>query len=207
MEKGEGKTSKKAALFVTTMSAFVTSLSLSSVNVALPSIGKTFSLNAVYMNWIMLTYTLATSIFLVPIGKIADIYGRKKVFLAGTGIFTGACLLMGFSINPEMLIILRVVQGIGSASLFGIGVAILSSVYPPGERGKNIGITVTGVYSGLSLGPFVGGLITHHIGWRGVFFMNVPFGIAMLIVILLKLKGEWLDARGEKFDLIGSIIY
>jgi MFS family permease len=106
-----------------------------------------------------------------------------------------------------MLIAIRVVQGLGSAMIFGTGVAIVTSVYPPGERGKALGIYITSVYIGLSTGPFLGGIMTQHFGWRSIFFVNVPIGLLAIVLILWKLKGEWAECRGEKFDLTGSLIY
>ncbi len=207
MDKGKSVAGKTTALVVTTMSSFLTPLSLAMVNVALPSIGKEFSMDAVSLSWVATAYLLSAAIFLVPLGKVADIHGRKKIFLIGTSVFTVASFFMGIAPTPFVLILFRAIQGVGASTLFGVSVAILSSVFGQGERGKVIGINVAAVYSGLSFGPFVGGLLTQHLGWRSVFLINIPFGIIMVIAILWKLKGEWADARGEKFDLIGSLIY
>ena len=106
-----------------------------------------------------------------------------------------------------MLIVLRGIQGIGSAMVFGTGVAIITSVYPPKERGKAIGITVTSVYVGLSLAPFLGGLLTQYLGWRSIFYATVPFGLMVIWITWRYIKEEWADAKGEKFDLGGSILY
>ena len=91
--------------------------------------------------------------------------------------------------------------------IFGTGVAILTSVFPIGERGKALGINVAAVYLGLSLGPFLGGLLTQHFGWRSIFLANVPLGTIIVATVFWKLKGEWAEAKGDKFDLSGSIIY
>jgi len=87
------------------------------------------------------------------------------------------------------------------------GVAILTSIYPPGERGKVLGINVAAVYSGLSCGPFFGGLLTQYFGWRSIFFSNIPLGLLIVLVTIWKLKGEWTEAKGEKFDVLGSILF
>lgn len=91
--------------------------------------------------------------------------------------------------------------------ILGTGVAILTSVFPLGERGKSLGINATAVYLGLSLGPFLGGFLTQHLGWRSIFLVNVPLGLMIIIFVFWKLRGEWAEARGEKFDFIGSTIY
>jgi EmrB/QacA subfamily drug resistance transporter len=153
------------------------------------------------------SYLLAAAIFLVPFGRIADIHGRKKVFSWGIIIYTTASLLIAFSGSVAALLFLRVVQGFGSAMIFGTGIAIVTSVYPPSERGRVLGINVSAVYVGLSLGPFLGGFLTQQFGWRSIFLANVPAGALALYVIARRLKGEWAEARGERFDLGGAIIY
>lgn len=194
-------------LWAITLSSFLTPLALSTVNVALPSIGRHFSLSAVTLGWMATAYILSAAVFLLPFGKMADIYGRKKVFISGTIVFTIASFLMGIAKTPGFLILFRVIQGIGGSMIFGTGIAILISVFPIGERGKVLGINVAAVYLGLSFGPFLGGLLTEHIGWRSIFFINVPFGIIIMAFTIWKLKGEWAEARGETFDIAGSFIY
>lgn len=198
---------KKSALLVATLSSFLTPLMGSSINVALPAIAEEFSMTAVTLSWVATSFLLAAAMFLVPFGRLADIRGRKKVFAIGVAVYTLASLLSAYATSGEMLIILRVLQGIGAAMIFGIGIAILTSVYPPGERGRALGITVAAVYTGLSIGPFFGGFMTEHFGWRSIFLAQVPIGIAIIFLIFWKLKGEWLGAEGEKYDLIGAVIY
>jgi len=198
---------KRAALLVATLASFLTPFMGSSVNIALPSIGKEFLMDAVLLNWVATSYLLAAAMFLVPFGKIADIYGRKKIFLYGVSIYTISSFLSAISTSAITLISFRVLQGIGSAMIFGTGVAILTSVFPVGERGKVLGINAAAIYLGLSLGPFVGGVLTQHLSWRSIFLANVPLGLVIIIFAFCKLKGEWAEARGEKFDFIGSIVY
>ncbi len=198
---------KKITLFVVTVAAFLTPFDGSSVLVALPSIGKEFSMDAISLTWVSTAYLLASAMFLVPLGRIADIHGRKKMFAAGIVVFTLASLSMVFCRSALMLISFRICQGIGSAMIFGTGTALLTSVFPTEERGKALGINVAAVYFGLSIGPFLGGFLTRHFGWRSIFLVNVPLGFILIILISLKLKGEWAEAKGEAFDLTGSVIY
>jgi EmrB/QacA subfamily drug resistance transporter len=179
----------------------------SAINLALPSIGKEFSLNAVLLGWIATSFLLATAALLLPAGRLADIYGRAKLFKIGIAIYTAASLFCGLSYSGEVLIISRVIQGIGGAMLFSTSTAILVSFFPFEERGKVLGINTAAVYTGLSSGPFIGGLITQHIGWRYIFFLNVVLGLLSLIIASRKLKFEWAEAKGEKFDFGGSIVY
>jgi len=198
---------KRVALLVATLSSFLTPFMSSSVNIALPSIGNEFSMDAVLLNWVATSYLLAAAMFLVPFGKIADIKGKKKIFSCGILIYTLSSFLSAISTSAVTLVSFRILQGIGSAMIFGTGVAILTSVFPSGERGKVLGINAAAVYLGLSLGPFLGGFLTQYFGWKSIFLANVPLGLIILIFVLWKLKGEWAEAKGEKFDLIGSIIY
>ena len=164
-------------------------------------------MDAILLGWVATAYLLAAAMFLVPLGRIADIYGRKRIFTYGMITYTAASLLSAISTSAAMLISFRVLQGIGGAMIFSTGVAILTSVFPPEERGRVLGINVAAVYAGLSLGPFVGGLLTQYLGWRSIFWANVPLGLLIIALIFWKLKGEWAEAKGEKFDIAGSIIY
>lgn len=200
-------TMKRVILFIAIISSFITPFDGSSVNIALPSIGEEFSLDAVTLSWITTAYLLSIAILLVPFGKLADIFGRKRVFLLGISIFTIASFFVRFSADVTMLIALRLLQGAGCAMIFGTSLAILSAAYPPGERGKALGITIAAVYLGLSLGPFLGGILTETMGWRSIFLVNVPLGILCILFTVWKLPMEWRDAAGERFDLAGSVLW
>jgi EmrB/QacA subfamily drug resistance transporter len=179
----------------------------SSVNLALQAIGTEFGVSAVTLNWIISSYMLSTSMFLLPAGRAGDILGRKKVFTAGLSVFTLSMILLFFTPGITWLISVRVLQGIGGAMMFGTNMAILTSVFPQGERGHAMGINVTSVYAGLASGPFLGGLLTRYLGWRSIFAFLVPMGIISLILIYRKMNHEWADAKGESFDWQGAIIY
>ena len=180
---------------------------ISSVNIALPAIGKEFKTDAVLLSWVATSYLLAAAVSLVPFGKLADIYGRKKIFLSGQIIVIVTSLLAAMSVSAPMLIIFRIFQGVGGAMIFATSIAILTSVYPPRERGRVLGIAVAAVYIGLSCGPFFGGWLTQHFSWRSIFLINIPLGLSIVWLVLWKLKGEWTGAEGDKFDLTGSVIY
>ena len=198
---------KLTALTIASLSSFITPFMMSSINIALPVIGKEFKTDAVVLSWVATSYLLAAAVSLVPFGKLADIYGRKKIYMLGMVLFTLTSLLCAIATSAPMLIIFRIFQGAGSAMVFATGIAILSSVYPAQERGKVLGIAVAAVYIGLSCGPFFGGLLTQHFSWRSIFLINIPFGVLIILLIIFKLKGEWKGAEGQKFDLTGSIIY
>jgi len=198
---------KLSALIIASISSFLTPFMISSVNIALPAIGNEFETDAVLLSWVATSYLLAASVSLVPFGKLADIHGRKKIFIAGQIIVTVTSLLAAVSVSVPMLIVFRIFQGVGGAMVFATSIAILTSVYPPRERGKVLGIAVAAVYIGLSCGPFFGGWLTQHFSWRSIFLVNIPLGLCIIVLVLLKLKGEWTGAEGDKFDLTGSVIY
>ena len=149
---------------------------------------------------------MSTAVFLVPAGKIADIYGRKKLFMLGIIIFTLASLFSAFVPSIQWLIGMRILQGLGGSIVMTTAVAILTSVFPPQERGKALGINVSMVYIGLASGPTLGGLLTAHLGWRSIFYMPVPLGVVIVLFTLYSLRGEWADAQGESLDIPGSLI-
>ncbi len=200
-------TGKKIVLAVACLGSFLTPFMGSAINVALPAIGKEFNSGAVLLGWVATSYLLAAAVFLLPIGKLSDIWGRKRVFLLGLLIFSLSSLLCALAPSITTLIVFRVIQAIGSAMIFGTAVAIVTSVFPVGERGAAMGITVASVYIGLSLGPFAGGFLTGLFGWRSIFTFTVPLGLAALIVVFKNIKQEWADARGESFDVAGSLLY
>lgn len=200
------KGTQNAALAVSMLSAIFNSMGSSSVNVALPAIGREFSMNAAMLGWVATTMILAASIFVVPFGKIADIFGRKKLMIIGTCVYIVGSILAALSISTLFLLSSRVIQGIGASMIFGTSVAILTSVFPAEKRGWALGWNVSAVYMGLTAGPFIGGLITSYMGWRYIFWLNVPLGILSLFFLVFMLKGEWAEAKDEKFDYWGSLI-
>jgi len=179
----------------------------SAINIALPVIGQEFHSGAVLLSWLATAYILTAAVLLIPFGKLSDIYGRSKFLKIGIFIFTAGSFLCALSGSDTELLIFRLVQGLGSSFIFASITAVLVSAFPVNERGKILGINVTAVYIGLSSGPFIGGIITHNIGWRYIFYLSALIGAAIFILIMFKLGTEWKEAEGEKFDLTGSVIY
>lgn len=190
---------------VAVLTSFLTPFVATSINIALPSIGNEFTASAILLGWIPTVYLLSLAVCLVPFGRIADIYGRKRFFTYGIIIFTVSSFLATLSFSVGMLIFFRVLQGLGCAMIFGNLFAIIASIFPASDRGKALGITLTGSFMGMFLGPVLGGFLTEYLGWRSIFFFNVPLGI-LASVAVTRIKGEWTEASGEKFDIIGSMI-
>src|ERR1035437_6552217 len=200
------KRTQTAALVVSMLSAIFNSMGTSSVNVALPVIGREFALNASLLGWIATSMLLAQSVFVVPFGKLADIYGRKKLMIIGTAVYTAGSVMAALAQGIFFLLFSRVVQGLGASMIFGTSVAILTSVFPPEKRGWALGWNVSAVYLGLTAGPFVGGIMTSYLGWRSIFWLNVPLGLPSMFFLFFMLKGEWAESEVEKFDYTGSLI-
>jgi EmrB/QacA subfamily drug resistance transporter len=199
--------SKNLILLLVILTSVVNPFLGAAVNIAIPSIATEFEMTAVSTGWIAMAFLLSSAVFLVPFGKAADIIGRKRIFLYGNLIVALSSLLCALSSTGMMLIASRALQGMGSAMMFGTGMAIITSAFPVSERGKAIGYTVSAVYLGLSVAPFLGGLLTEYFGWRSLFIITIPFGLTVFIITLLALKTEWAEARGEKFDYGGSLVY
>ncbi len=198
---------KMSALLAATLAAFLVPFMGASLNIALPTIGNEFQIDAVLLSWISASFLLASAIFALPFGRTADIYGLKRIFIYGTITYIAFSFLSGIAPSAVLLILFRVFQGIGAAMMFGTGVAILTSVFPLAERGKALGINIAGVYAGLSIGPFLGGVLTQYLGWRSIFFLNVLLGLIVISFVVFRLKGEWAECKGEKFDVKSAVVY
>ena len=205
---GTDKGVNKTLLLVATIAThFFNPFMGAAVNIALKKIGADFSMSAVGLSWVSMSYLLASVMFLVPFGKLGDTWGRTKMFLYGTIFFTISTFLCAFVANSTMLIIMRFMQGIGSAMMTGTLMAIVISAFPPEKRGKVIGLNVSAVYIGSSLAPMLGGLITDAFSWRGLFFINAFASTMIAILIIWKLNRELTEIVKEKFDFTGTILY
>lgn len=198
---------ERSALVVATLTSFIGPFMISSVNVALPAIERDFGLDAIQLSWVATSYLLAMAVALVPAGKLADIYGRRRLFAQGLFIYFLGTLATIFASSYLVLLVTRILQGIGGALFIATGMAILTSIFPPERRGRVIGIYVAAVYIGLSVGPFFGGMLVEHWGWRSIFFCMTPVTLGALLVTLRQLKGEWFGEQGQRFDLGGALLY
>lgn len=196
-----------ALLFMFNISAFLTPFIAGSLNLALPSIGSEFSMDIVSLGWIATVFLLSATVFLVPFGRLADIYGRRRIYQLGTSLFTISSLLCIFATSGTFLLIARIIQGISCAMLWSTSTAILVSIFPAEERGKVLGYNVGSVYLGSSLGPVLGGMMTQAWGWRSIFYLTTLLGLIVSFMTFRILNREWKEADGERFDLIGSLLY
>ncbi len=193
------------ARFVVPFASFVTPFLGSSINVALPAIADEFSLDAVTSGWYNTSYFLAAAMFMLQSARLGDIYGRRKFYLAGLLLIAITSLGMLFAVSTNQLLLLRFSQGIGGALIFGTSHAIMASIFPPEMRGRALGLNVTAIYLGMTCGPFLGGLLTHQLGWRSLFILAGGMSLAAVLLFNRYIRGEWRDADGEDFDWWGSL--
>ncbi len=156
-------------LIICSIASFITPFMGSAVNIALPVIGDGLKANAVILGWVAMSYNLAAAMFLLPLGRLADLKGREILFRIGLGVFGLCSLGCALAWDPYSLVVFRFFQGLGGALLFGTSNAILSAYYPKEVRGKMLGICVSALYLGMALGPTIGGFMTSAFGWRALF--------------------------------------
>ncbi|PVX48853.1 EmrB/QacA subfamily drug resistance transporter [Balneicella halophila] len=179
----------------------------SAVNIALKKIGTEFSMSAVQLSWVSMSYLLAAAVFLVPFGRLGDIWGKTKMFLYGTIFFAITTFLCAFVPNSSFLIAMRFAQGIAAAMMSATLMAYIISAFPPEKRGKVIGLNISAVYLGSSLAPMIGGFLTDALSWRSIFLINASTSTLIAILIIWKLNKELSPVVKEKFDFRGSLLY
>ena len=179
-----------------------------SVTVALPSIAKDFQTDLPSAQWIVIGYALTISALLLPMGRLADIAGRKRIYVLGILVLVIGSVAAGLAPNLGVLLVARFVQGVGAAMTQGTSMAIVTSVFPARERGQAIGLIMTTVGVGAVAGPAIGGLVIDALGWPAVFFMTIPLGLAGIAATLAVLK-NWESEKapaGSGFDWLGAIL-
>lgn len=199
--------SRSATLLVVCVAHFLMPFMMSAVGIALPAIGREFGATALQLGLVETTYVLSSSIFILAMGRLGDIHGRRRIFVYGIVVFTIGCGLLSQAWSIESLIALRFLQGIGGSMVMATTIAIVVAVFPPEERGKALGIAVASVYAGISCGPFLGGILVSAWGWRSIFYLSVPLGVLTFLITSAKLRDEWADAQGEPFDWQGGVVY
>jgi EmrB/QacA subfamily drug resistance transporter len=199
-------TSKWAVLALSGTAAFMTTLDSSIVNIGLPSIAHDFDTPlAGEVEWIVIGYLVVIAATLLSFGRLADMVGRRPVFLAGLLVFTGGSAICGAAPSLPILVVARCFQGLGGAAIFATNVAMVTAAFEPRERGRALGINMILVALGISAGPTVGGILTQAFTWRAIFYVNLPIG---LVVIPLSwwLLGEQRGGRRPRFDIAGAVL-
>ena len=203
----EEKQLQKLTLIMVLVNAFTTPLMLSAVNVALPSIARDLSLSAIQISWVPMAYLMASAMFVLVFGRFADMFGRKRIFLLGTFCVIVSSVIAAFATNANMLIIARFMQGMSAAMLYATQVALVSSAYPPAKRGQVIGLVVSMIYFGLTIGPLLGGFVVDEFGWRASFYIHIPLAVIAIVIGLKFIKSDWRAEEQGSMDLFGAITY
>jgi EmrB/QacA subfamily drug resistance transporter len=197
---------KWKVLAVVGAGVYMVTLDAGIVNVALPVLTREFGASLVLAQWVVLGYVLCITGLLLPAGRLADIVGRKQVFLAGFLLFGLSSALCGLAPSIYWLIAARVVQGIGGALVQANTGALLTQAFPANERGRALGLNSSFVSAGLLSGPIIGGLITQYVGWRWAFFVNVPISVVAAPLGWRLLRPSPV-ARGQRFDPAGAALF
>lgn len=194
-------------LIVVAVTSFMGTFLISSVNIALPALETDFGLDAVRLSWMVTAFLLASAIFLLPVGRLADTKGVRNLFKIGLFIFTLTSLLCAIAPNGMLLILFRFLQGTGAALTTTTGPAILVSVFPAQQRGRVLGISVSSVYLGLATGPLFGGFLTQSFGWRSIFYLSTLMGLAAIIVAYLYLGRDGIRGARKYINFKGLLYY
>jgi EmrB/QacA subfamily drug resistance transporter len=185
---------------------FLSSLNTSITNTVLPVIQRALHLTLSQSEWIVLIYLLVLTLFLLPVGRLSDVWGHRRIFLFGFALFTGAALLCGFARNYVTLLWGRALLALAGSMILSVGPALISTTFPAEQRGRVLGIQAIMTYIGLSLGPVLGGWLTHLWGWPIIFFITVPFGLAGVLLGMWAVPKVVLEHR-KHLDLKGFFLF
>ena len=199
--------SKRNVLMASAFGSSLAPFMVSSMIVALPTIGHEFSGNPELLGWLTSIFFIAAAIFLVPFGRIGDRYGVKKIFTLGMAVYFFSAILCIVAPDIRFLIAARFVTGIGAAMIFGTSIALLSLVFPESGRGKAIGINVTAMSAGFLLGFFLGGFLIFYAGWRSIFLITLPVELFVIGLILSRIRGECELSVRKELDIPGMLLY
>lgn len=196
-----------AIVLVISIFTFGSALPISTINVALPDIASDLHLSARQLSWVPLIFLMASVILVLPCGRIADLYGRMKIFKLSIWFVLASAIGASLAPTAQWLLVLRFCQGCAAAVGFVLLISIISSAVEKSSRGRAFGIIASAMYFGLTAGPLIAGYVTSYLSWRATFLLHVPFMLVALIIGYRKIDSEWRIAKGERFDWIGAGVY
>ena len=197
---------QKIILAIIAFAMFMASLDASIVNISLPTIAEWFNTDMGLVSWVVMGYLLVLSGLMLACGRLGDIWGFRRVFIAGFAVFTAGSLLCGLATSIGLLIAFRVIQGIGAAAIEAIAPAMIAVSLPAEKRGWALGILMTIISLSIALGPILGGFITEYLGWHWVFFVNVPIGILAVALAIRYLPPDVVPPQAGRFDTSGAVL-
>ncbi len=205
-EKGFGKSEMRIVLIACCVSSFITPLLSTMMNLSLVSVGEEFQVGSHLLAYVNTSFLLASVIFMVPLARVADIFGKKRTFIAGLITVLIGCILAAFSPSFWWLIACRVMMGAGAAALSVTSISLITDIFPGNMRGAAIGLHTTCVYIGLAAGPPLGGVLNDFLGWHSLFMVVIPLAIVSMICIGM-FRYEMAPGEGSKMDTLGSFLY
>ncbi len=188
------------------MGIFLGTIDGSIVNAALPTLVDDLDTTFTSVQWVVLGYLLTQAALVLSIGRLGDMIGKKRIYTAGFGLFTLGSVLAGLAPNVQWLIGFRIFQAVGSAMIFALGFAIVTEAFPPGERGRALGITGATVSIGIAIGPALGGILIDALSWRWIFFVNLPVGVVG-IWTAIRFIPDTPPPGGQRFDFPGAVAF
>src|SRR2546428_1554348 len=197
---------KYTVLTNTTIGAFMSQLDGNIVLIALPTITRTLHASAFEALWVLMGYILMTAVLLLLFGRLADMYGKVRLYNLGFLIFTIGSGLCSLATTGTLLVFFRLVQGVAAALIWANNAAILTDAFPPNERGRAIGVNLVAGISGSVIGLILGGILTVALGWQSIFWINLPIGAFATFWAYKKLR-ELGTVRHERIDLPGNILF
>lgn len=185
----------------------MTALDGSVVNTVLPVINRAFHQEVTVVEWVVIIYLLVLSGLLLSFGRLGDIHGHKRYYVLGFGIFVVSSMFCGLSHNVQVLIVFRAIQALGAAMLAANSPAILTKNFPASQRGQALGLQAAMTYLGLMVGPSLGGWLTDTLGWRAVFYINVPVGSLAILLSMRFIPADLAEKTEKRFDFNGALLY
>lgn len=195
------------ALSATSLGALVSVMTGSTLLIALPNISKELSAPIELVVWVIMSYMLAITVLVPAIGRVADMIGRKRLYVIGFGLFTITSLFAGMSQTGTALLVVRIIQSIGGSLIIANSTAIVTDAFPKQELGRALGINTMVIAVGFAIGPVIGGLVTVSLGWRWVFYLNVPLGIIGTLWAWIQIREAAVLPKGQRFDGTGAALF
>ncbi len=203
----DSKSYRRIVLFITSIGAMMAPLDGTIVSVSLPDITSSLKMDYVSVIWVPAAYLVTLAVALLIIGRLSDMKGRKWIFISGFAVFVLGSFLCSVAQSGSELIAFRVLQALGGACFAATSTAIVTDTFPSKERGKALGINIMSVYIGTALGPTLGGVLTYTLGWRSIFWVNLPIGLAVITLSLWKLEESVQRKEKQPFDIPGTVFY
>ena len=198
---------KNLILLICSVLSFFTVFAVNAVMVVIPTIAAEFHMSNIVQNWVTIIFLLVVAVMSVPAGQISAKYGLKKITILSIILFIIVSIANVLVTSAEQFLACRFILGISLSLINVTSMAMVVSAFPPQERGKALGINITGVYIGLSLSPVLGGVLNYNLGWRSVVLFGVPFLFVILALLLFKIDDEWITFKDNPLDLKGSLFY